>query len=161
MQIFHFTLLCCMCPSCVVRNTKLMCCICIVWSLPWDVCRGRSIVITCKHGSRWVMHGNCKLFSHGNCKLSWDGNYSCPEMTTAVVQSWQLQLSRDGNCSCLGMATAVVMGWQLQLSTTLLLLIHRLQFLFLQTNLCTTSMAGTWVPTAAMCCTKALHFFPT
>ena len=99
------------------------------------------------------------LIIHGNCSLSWHGNCSCPGMATAAVQAWQLQLCRDGNCSCSVMATAVVQSWQLQLSTMLLLLIHRLQLHFLWTHLCMTSMAGTWVPPNATCCTKVLHFF--
>jgi len=106
---FFLTLLCCMCPSCVVCHTKLTCSICNLWSLPRDVCRGTTTVITCKHRSSWSIHGNCSLCWHGNC--------SCPGMATAVVPPWQLQLSREGNNSCPGMTTAVIYWWQLQLSS--------------------------------------------
>ena len=72
-------------------------------------------------------------------------------MATAVVQTWQLQLTRHGNC--------VLSRHHVNTNVTYVPSPDSLSTKSLHTtHLCTTLMAGTWLPPVATCCMMVLRF---
>ena len=83
------TLLCRMCPSCVVCHSNLMCSICNsdvlhLWSLPWDVCRCHSTITTCDH----LVVGQCMATVVCTiCHTYWfnHGKQICSHLASTIV----------------------------------------------------------------------------
>ena len=101
----------------------------------------------CRHGNAFVQAWQMQLCMHGN-----------PGVALHLSKAWQMQLSMNGTAPVQIMANAVVQAWQLHLSY-----VHSPESLSTNSlhssHLCTTLMAGTWLPPDATCCMKVLHFF--
>ena len=93
--------------------------------------------------NRFVHTWHPQLFRH--CNHSW------LDMATAIDLTWQLQLSRHVNC--------VLSSHHVNTNVTYVPSPDSLSTKSLHTtHLCTTLMAGTWLPLVAMCCMKVLRF---